>query len=121
MSKQQLRNTDKLTTIVDTYLATENVAEESLHIGVQLEKNEENDQYELKYFLKEKNAEGPAMSWPFIYDDIGVAWEEMLEQYAEIDQNYPEAEVSRPHPEVYEAAKGGGNPAVKLEDKAREF
>jgi hypothetical protein len=111
-SENQLEDSSKLTQRIDHYLDIEDIPEEELYIDMQLELDEENDEYVLDYGVTA--IEGGAdtdMVWTFKYGEIGEAWENYLDQLPELYQNYPEAVIKTPRPESYEAPKGGGNPA----------
>jgi hypothetical protein len=121
-TENALDDAEKLEKLIEEFMDIENIAEEDLYIDLQLELDEEDDQYFIDYGVKEAyNGDSEVIGRKFTYENLKDAWANYIDQLPELHQSFPEATIKSPHPETYESAKGGGNPLRRLGNSGSEI
>ncbi|MFT4892324.1 MAG: hypothetical protein ACI8Z7_000091 [Candidatus Nanohaloarchaea archaeon] len=112
---------DDLTRIRETiekYAELKEISVSELYIDMQLGFDQEEQNYVIEYGIKDISVLGQDGLVPKLrYDSIEEAWQEYIEQFSEIQELFPEARKLLTHPQKYESAQLGGNPAERIVDE----
>jgi hypothetical protein len=117
-----MEHADQITSTIDTYLETNDLEEEELSVLMQLDFDDQYNEFTIDYTLTSHDNEAAmTIHTNFGYDSLPEAWENYLDQIGEVNQNYPTANIENPHPEVYKGGKIGGNPVMSIRDGESEL
>lgn len=118
----KVENADIITDTINTYLETKEVEEDDLAVLMQMDYDDEENDFRIDYTITNSRDEDPmTIATGFSYDNLAEAWENYLDQVAEIDQTFQDAEVRAASPEDYEGGKIGGNPVMSIRDAGGEL
>lgn len=109
-------HSDIITSTVDAYLERDGIEERKLGLMVQLDFDDEHNNFRIDYTLTTHEEDPMEIDTGFVYDNLAEAWENYLDQIAEINQRYNEADIRVAHPEEYKGGKLGGNPVMSIRD-----
>lgn len=106
---------------VDKYTELKEISVSDLYIDMQLCFDYEEQSYVIEYGIKDISVLGQDGLVPKLrYDSIEEAWTEYRNQFSELQELYPEARKLLTHPQKYESAQLGGNPAERIVDETLE-
>lgn len=109
-------HTNKIISTIDAYLEIDGVEENDLGLLIQLDFDDDQNQFTVDYTLTTTKDDPMEIDTGFIYENLPEAWENYLDQITEIHQKYNEAEIRNAHPEAYKGGKLGGNPVMSIRD-----
>jgi hypothetical protein len=117
-----MEHADHITSTIDAYLETNELSEEELSVFMQLDFDDDNNDFRIDYTLTSHEDESAMnIDTGFWYDTLPEAWENYLDQIGEVNQNYPTANIEHPNPEEYKGGKIGGNPVMSIPDAESEI
>ncbi len=98
---------------IEAYMETEGLEEEELYIDMQMDVDREDGKgYMIDYAVRPLEHDGRIFNPGFHYDGRQEAWEQYLDQIAEIYQRFTDAEIRSMHPDRVKDGIGGGNPTI---------
>ena len=117
-----MENADIIKETIDTYRDTTELDEEELAVLMQMDYDDEENDFTIDYTITNTRDKDPmTIATGFSYDNLAEAWEEYIDQIAEIDQTFRDAEILPARPEEYRGGKIGGNPVMSIRDAEGEL
>jgi hypothetical protein len=107
---------EKIKETIDQYMSTAGISEDELYLGIQMDFDDEDNEFTIEYLLDSISEEKMRIGTTFRYETLAEAWENYLNQLPEMHQTFPNAEIGAASPGEYSAGKLGGNPVMSIPD-----
>jgi hypothetical protein len=111
-----MEDADTIKSTVGAYLEANDLQENDLAVILQLDFDDECNDFRIDYTITSHEERPMEIDTGFWYDSLAEAWENYLDQIAEINQEYSEADIRNAHPGNYKGGKIGGNPVMSIPD-----
>ena len=100
------------------FMKSEELEEEDLYLDLQLEFDRDNEEYEIRYGIKESlNPKSRGIDETLAYQSIEEAWRQYKNKIKKLNEEFPAATILAADPEKYNSSQRGGNPAIRIKDQ----